>query len=317
MKHTVFVDGQEGTTGLKIHDRLSVRNDIEILAIDPEKRKDPEAKKALMNLADIVFFCLPDAAARESAVLVTNPAVKVIDASTAFRTDPAWAYGLPELDKNQRNVIRASTRVSVPGCFATGFVLAVHPLVAMGIISDDYPVTCHAVSGYSGGGKKLIAAFETENRDYPGINAPKHYSLGLSHKHVPEMQKRAGLSMPPLFTPIVANYFQGMAVALPLHKRLMKKPMNAREIHGLLEAYYAGELFVKVIPFDSGAWLENGYFNAMGANDTNRLDLFVFGQEDIVFVMARLDNLGKGASGAAVQNMNILLGADEGTGLTG
>jgi N-acetyl-gamma-glutamyl-phosphate reductase len=293
-----------------------VREDIEILVIDPDKRKDPGEKQRLFNRSEVVFFCLPDAAAKESSALVTDPAVKIIDASTAYRTDPLWAYGLPEMDKKQRGVIRASSRVTVPGCFATGFVLAVHPLVAEGIITPDYPVTCHAVSGYSGGGKKLIAGFEVESRDKPNINAPKHYSLALGHKHIPEMQMHAGLSLPPLFTPIVANYFQGMAVAIPLHARLMKKRTNARDLHALLSSYYSGERFVSVIPFDSAAYLDNGYFDAMGANATNRLDLFVFGGDDLVLVMARLDNLGKGASGAAVQNMNILLGVEEMKGLS-
>ncbi|MBN1410321.1 MAG: N-acetyl-gamma-glutamyl-phosphate reductase [Spirochaetales bacterium] len=316
MKFKVFVDGQEGTTGLKIHERLSGRADIEMLTIDPVKRKEAQARKELLNEADVAFLCLPDAASRESASLVENDKTVVIDASTAFRTNPGWAYGMPEMKKNQRDIIRKSKRVSVPGCHATGFVLGLGPLVREGIVSPDYPVTCHSITGYSGGGKKLIALYEVERKGQPAMNAPRLYSLGLAHKHLPEMTYHTGISRPPLFTPVLGNFYQGMAVSIPLHSKLLAKKMDARGVHEFLADYYTGEYFVRVMPFEPEAFLDRGHLDPMEANGTNRLDLFVFGHEEQILVTARFDNLGKGASGAAVQNMNIVSGIDEKTGLT-
>ncbi|OBR62258.1 N-acetyl-gamma-glutamyl-phosphate reductase [Paenibacillus oryzae] len=313
MSYTIFVDGQEGTTGLQIHERLSRISGIEVLKIDANKRKDSKARQALINEADIVFLCLPDAASRESVAMASNPQTRIIDASTAFRTDPEWVYGLPELRKEQRSRIQSSARVSVPGCHATGFVLALQPLVAEGILPSDYPATCYSLTGYSGGGKKLIADYQNSGNEQ--LFAPRNYGLGLNHKHLPEMQFHVGLQHAPLFTPIVGNYYQGDAVAVPLLPRLFNKHISAQEIQELLASYYKNECFIKVMPYDSEAHLDNGFFNLQQCNHTNNLDLFVFGHQDQALLIARFDNLGKGASGAAIQNMNIMLGFDEGAGL--
>jgi N-acetyl-gamma-glutamyl-phosphate reductase len=314
MKYKVYVDGQEGTTGLKINERLAGRTDIEMLKIPTENRKDIETRKEFLNNADIVFLCLPDTASREAVSLVQNDKTRVIDASTAFRTDPDWAYGIPELDKNSRELIKLSKRVSVPGCHATGFNMALYPLIKGGIVPVDYPVTCHSVTGYSGGGKKLINLYEG-NGSQERLQAPRHYALGLKHKHIPEMQAITGLKYPPIFTPIVSNYFNGMAVVTPLFSRLLSKPVNAQEVHAYIESWYKGERFVRVVPFVSDAYLDEGYLNPMECNETNKIDIFVFGNQDQILVVSRFDNLGKGASGAAVQNLNIMIGVDEGTGL--
>lgn len=313
MSYTIFVDGQEGTTGLQIHERLSRISGIEVLKIDANKRKDSKARQALINEADIVFLCLPDAASRESVAMASNRQTRIIDASTAFRTDPEWVYGLPELRKEQRSRIQSSARVSVPGCHATGFVLALQPLVAEGILPSDYPATCYSLTGYSGGGKKLIADYQNSGNEQ--LFAPRNYGLGLNHKHLPEMQFHVGLQHAPLFTPIVGNYYQGDAVAVPLLPRLFNKHISAQEIQELLASYYKNERFIKVMPFDSEAHLDNGFFNLQQCNHTNNLDLFVFGHQDQALLIARFDNLGKGASGAAIQNMNIMLGFDEIAGL--
>ncbi len=315
MKFKVFVDGQEGTTGLKINERLSRRTDIEILKIDPEKRKDPEARRMFLNEADIAFFCLPDAASRESAALVTNNKTRIIDASTVFRTDPDWTYGMPELSKNQRALIRASHRVSVPGCHATGFNIALYPLIREGIVPKDYPVTCCSITGYSGGGKKLIEKYEATGSNRQNLESPRFYALSLNHKHLPEMQKINGLLFPPLFTPVVGDFSQGMVVSVPLLKRLLNKKITAREVQQFLSSYYASERFVRVMPYESEDYLDNGFLDATGCNNTNRIEIFVFGNGEQILLLSRLDNLGKGASGAAVQNMNIMLGLDEGIGL--
>ncbi len=315
MAYRVFVDGQEGTTGLQIFSRLDGRNDVELLLIDENRRKDPEARRELLNSADVAFLCLPDDAARESVSLVSGERVRVIDASTAHRTDPVWAYGLPELSRKQRGLIRESRRVSVPGCHATGFVLALHPLIENGIMPRDYPVTCQSLTGYSGGGKKLIAAYEGPGTDSDAMKYPRNYALSLNHKHLPEMQRHAGLEYPPVFTPVVGNFYVGMAVSVPLQARLLTKKAAARDLHEVLSAYYEGERFVRVMPFDSEAYLDGGFFRLQECNGTNRLDIFVFGNDQQALVVSRLDNLGKGASGAAIQNMNILLGLDEGAGL--
>ncbi|AZN41211.1 N-acetyl-gamma-glutamyl-phosphate reductase [Paenibacillus albus] len=313
MKVKVFVDGQEGTTGLKIHHYLSKIPHLDLLSIEPDKRKDQDARRTLMNEADLVFLCLPDAASKDSVSLISNNRTRIIDASTAFRTNSNWTYGLPELHGDQRNKIRNSTRVSVPGCHATGFILAMQPLVAEGILPKDYPATCFALTGYSGGGKKLIAEYESSNRDQ--LQAPRHYAFNLHHKHLPEMQLYSGLSFAPLFTPIVGNYYQGDAVTVPLVTRMFTRQITAKDVHERLASYYQDERFVRVIPYDSEAYLEDGFFNLMECNDTNNLDLFVFGHKDEVVLVSRFDNLGKGASGAAIQNMNIMLGFDEGLGL--
>jgi N-acetyl-gamma-glutamyl-phosphate reductase len=314
VKKKVFVDGQHGTTGLKIHERLNGRNDIEVLQIPADKRKDPASRKEFLNGADIVFLCLPDDAARESVSLINNSSVCIIDGSTAHRTAEGWVYGLPELKKEQRDLIRKSKRICVPGCHAAGFVLMLYPLVAQGIVAKDYPVTCHAVAGYSGGGKALITEYTGEN--VPGfIKNPRPYSLALTHKHLPEMTKIVGLARPPVFAPTVVDVYNGEIVSIPLVPDRLEKRLHAAEIRELLAEYYAGERFVKVMPYPADDFLKNGFLTFTDCNDTNNLEIFVFGNEDSVLLSARYDNLGKGASGTAVQNMNIILGLDEATGL--
>lgn len=315
--HKVFIDGQEGTTGLKIRDRLAPRKDIQLLGIADEHRKDPAVKKEIINRADVVILCLPDDAAKESVALIENPATKVIDASTAFRTAPGWVYGCPELDGDQRGKIRAAKRVANPGCHATGFVMGLYPLIKTGIVPRDYPVTCYSVTGYSGGGKKLIQSFEQHPQPRPAyFHTPRTYALGLKHKHVPEMETVCGLDGAPVFNPVIGDFYNGMAVSIPLHSRLLAGKPGAREVWQVMHDYYAGEYFVKVIPFDSAPYLHDGFISPLECNETNRIEVFVFGYDTQLMVVTRFDNLGKGASGAAVQNLNIMLGVDEKTGLT-
>ena len=313
-KHTVFVDGQHGTTGLKIHERLNGREDIEVLQIPEEKRKDPETRRKLFNEADIVFLCLPDEAARESVSMITSEHTRVIDGSTAHRVKEGWVYGLPELNKGQRALIKKSRRVSVPGCHATGFILMLYPLVAQGMVAADYPVACHAVAGYSGGGKAMIADYERPGApDY--IKNPRAYALAMDHKHVPEMTKYAGLARPPIFAPTVVNVYAGEIISIPLVTDCLIRKLTASGIREALAEYYTGEQFVKVMPYPADNYLKNGYLTFTDCNGTNNLEIFVFGGKDRILLSARYDNLGKGASGAAVQNMNIMLGIEESTGL--
>jgi N-acetyl-gamma-glutamyl-phosphate reductase len=314
MKKTVFVDGQHGTTGLKIRERLHGRKDIEVLEIPEAKRKDPETRRKLINEADIVFLCLPDDAARESVSLIKNNSVCVIDGSTAHRITEGWVYGLPELKQEQRALIKKSQRITVPGCHATGFVLMLYPLVAQGIVAADYPVSCHAVAGYSGGGKAMIAEYANENAP-DDVKNPRPYALGLNHKHVPEMTKIVGLARPPLFAPTVVNVYCGEIISIPLVPAYLKKQLSAAEIRETLAEYYAGERFVKVMPYPPDGHLKNGFLTFTDCNGTNNLEIFVFGNKDRILLAARYDNLGKGASGAAIQNMNIILGEPENTGL--
>ena len=314
MKKTVFIDGQHGTTGLKIHERLNIRKDIQVIEIPEANRKDPQAKEKVLNETDIVFLCLPDDAARESVGLIKNKEVCIIDGSTAHRVSEGWIYGLPELKKEQRSLIKNSKRITVPGCHATGFIAVLYPLVALGIVSPEYPVTCHTTAGYSGGGKAMIAGYQGENvPDY--IINPRPYSLALNHKHVPEMTIITGLAHPPLFAPTVVNVYNGEIISVPLIVRQLSKNMGAAEIRAALAEYYAGEQFIRVMPYPADDYLKNGFMTFTDCNGTNNLDIFVFGDKEKVLLSARFDNLGKGASGAAVQNMNIILGVDEATGL--
>ena len=322
MKHRVFVDGQEGTTGLRIHEYLAQRDDIEVLRIDPELRKDAIERARLLNAADVAFLCLPDAAAREAAALVTNPRTCLIDASTAHRTAPGWVFGLPELAPEQRAAIRASKRIANPGCHASAFILLLRPLVDAGLVPATTPVTATSITGYSGGGKSMIRDYEaalapgsaSPAPDAP-LAAPRPYALALSHKHLPEMKTHTGLASPPVFMPIVGPFYKGLAVSVPLHLSQLGSAVGAADLHAALQQRYAGERFIRVMPLCDEATLAGGFFDVQGCNDTNRVDLFVFASDTQVLLMARLDNLGKGASGAAVQAMNVHLGLDEGLGL--
>jgi N-acetyl-gamma-glutamyl-phosphate reductase len=313
---TVFVDGQEGTTGLQIRERLASHGGVRVLEIEPERRKDAGRRRELINEADLVFLCLPDAASRESVTLIdpANDRTRVVDASTAHRVADGWTFGLPELGAAQREAVRASRRVANPGCHAGGFILALAPLVAAGIVPRDYPVACHSLTGYSGGGKSMIADYEAA-RDSRALDAARMYGLGQTHKHLPEMVAYTGLAHAPVFVPIVDNFYKGMAVAVPLHLRLLASGSTRARIHEALASHYAGERFVRVMPLDAESNAERGFFDALGANDTNRCDVFVFGNDERAIVVSRLDNLGKGASGSAVQCMNLMLGFDEGTAL--
>lgn len=300
----VFIDGKEGTTGLKIFERMEKRSDVVVETLPEELRKDPGARKECINRADVVFLCLPDAAARESVSLVENPGVKVIDASTAHRTDPAWAYGFPELSAAHEEKIRNSCRVAVPGCHASGFISLVYPLIAGGFVGRDYPFVCHSVTGYSGGGKKMIAEYEAENRA-PEYGSPRQYALSQEHKHLPEMQYVCGLDFKPVFNPIVSDYYSGMCVTVPLHVRLMRKKTDAAGLRRYFEEYYAAHNFIKT------AKESKSYLPANPHAGTNDMEIYVDGNGERIVLAAVFDNLGKGASGAAVQCMNIMLGLDE------
>ncbi|MCL1957329.1 MAG: N-acetyl-gamma-glutamyl-phosphate reductase [Fibromonadales bacterium] len=292
----VFVDGQEGTTGLQIREKLLTRKDIELLEIEPELRKDTKRRAELLNAADIAFLCLPDDAAKESVALVENANTIVIDTSTAHRTNAQWAYGLPELSQSHEVAIQKSKRIANPGCHATGFLLAVYPLVAKGIIKTDENLSCYSVTGYSGGGKKMIAEYK-ENFD-PSV---KPYALGLSHKHLPEMQKIAGLKNPPLFNPILGPYYQGMAVTVSLFPNMLNGINSFDELRNFLTYYYKNGEFVSVVPEGENPSI----LDPTICNNTNNAKIFVFGREEHGQITVVLDNLGKGASGAAIQNMEL------------
>ncbi len=313
MSMKVFVDGQEGTTGLKIFEYLSQRADVEILRIEEAKRKDLDERRRLINASDVTFLCLPDVASRESASLVENERTVLIDASTAFRTSADWAYGLPELARSQRERLRSAKRIAVPGCHASAFVLAMRPLVEAGVVSKDFAAHSYSITGYSGGGKKMIADYEAGGN--ARLDSPRPYALGLAHKHLPEMAAHTGLANAPIFTPIVGNFFKGLAVTTYFTPGQLAKPATPQDVQALFAEYYRGEQFVRVAPFNADDNLDNGFFDVQANNDTNRVDLFVFGNEERFVTVARLDNLGKGASGAAIQCMNLAIGADEAAGL--
>lgn len=313
MTYAVFVDGQEGTTGLRIHEYLAARQDIEVLRIDADKRKDPAERARLLNAADVAFLCLPDAASREAAAMITNPNTCLIDASTAHRTVPGWTYGLPELRAGQRDAIRQAKRIANPGCHASAFILAVRPLVDAGLLDAQALISATSITGYSGGGKSMIAQYEAGGD--AKLASPRPYALGLKHKHLPEMMACTGLQNAPVFMPIVGSFYKGLAVTVPLHLSQLRAGTTPEQVQQALQAHYAGERFIRVMPLRDAATLEEGFFDVQACNDTNRVDLFVFGSDSQILVMARLDNLGKGASGAAVQAMNVHLGVDEGLGL--
>lgn len=309
----VFIDGQEGTTGLKILERFNGRNDIELLKISDEKRKNLDERKRLINESDFTFLCLPDAAAKEAVMLVENENVRVIDASTAHRTNVGWAYGFPELSREHRERIRTSKRVANPGCYASGFISICYPLVKSGIMPQYYPVFAYATSGYSGAGKKGIATYEDENKP-EGLYSPRQYALNMDHKHLPEMQMISGLAYKPMFNPIVDDYYSGMVVSIPIQGRLLKKKYTPEQIRETLYENYKDAKLIEVMPAGSEC-VPDGFLTSNGLSGTNKMEIYVFGDSEQMLLCSRLDNLGKGASGAAVQCMNIMMGIDETTGL--
>jgi len=315
MAPRIFIDGEAGTTGLQIHRRLEARRDLDLLAIDPARRKDAGARRDLLNDADLVILCLPDDAAREAVALIESNSVRVIDASTAHRTDRGWTYGFPEMSAEQRRAIASSRRVANPGCYPTGVIALVRPLVDAVLLPRTWPVTVNAVSGYTGGGRSMIAEFEdTAAPNY--TKAPyRIYALGLAHKHVPEMQVHAGLTHRPLFAPAVGRYAQGMIVEVPLQLSALPGSPALADVHAVLARAYAGETFVEVASLDEAAALKTLEPEAL--NGTNRMKLYVFGSDAThqARLVALLDNLGKGAAGAAVQNLNLMLGLPETAGL--
>lgn len=311
----IFIDGKEGTTGLKIYERFSNRKDIEILTIDEENRKIPEERAKMINASDFTFLCLPDAAAIESAKLCTNPKTVIIDASTAHRTNPDWAYGFPELEPIFREKIMKSSRIAVPGCYASGSIAILYPLVKSGILPKDYPVVIHAVSGYSGAGKKAIALYESQNRN-PELDSPRLYALSQHHKHLPEIQKISGLEFEPVFNPYVCDYYQGMTVSIGFHTRLLNKNVKALEVLEMFKNHYKNTNFIKVADKLNGEdFLQEQFIPANTLAGTNNMQIFVCGNDERIVVTSRFDNLGKGASGAAVQCLNIRMGIDETEGL--
>ncbi len=306
----VFIDGNKGTTGLKLKERLSKREDIEILEIEEKDRKDINVKKQFMEESDFTFLCLPDDASRE-AVKTAGKNVRIIDASTAHRTEKNWAYGLPELSSEHRKKIVSSSKTAVPGCHASGFAVIVYPLIKAGIISEDYPLVCHSLTGYSGGGKSMIEEYNNTERDREYM-FPRQYGLSQQHKHLKEMKAVCGLSFDPIFCPVVADFYSGMEVSLPFYRHLLKKG-GAKDIYNVLKEHYSGQGMIKVNSYNEGD--KKGFLSAGLLEKRDDMQIFVFGNEDRILVSAVYDNLGKGASGAAVQCMNIMAGLKEDYGL--
>lgn len=315
MAARIFIDGEAGTTGLQIRERLAARRDIELISLDDARRKDPAARRDALHAADVAILCLPDDAAREAAALAEGGKTKLIDASTAHRTADGWAYGFPEFRPGQVEAVAGASRVSNPGCYPTGAIGLVAPLVAAGVVPADFPVTVNAVSGYTGGGKSLIQRYEAEGQDGYKPDAYWSYGLSLQHKHVPEMTRWTGLAHPPIFQPAVARYAQGMLVSVPLALWALPKQPSAADLHDVLAEHYAAARFVRVVPMGEAEGLKE--LDPQALNGTNLMELFVFADRSTgrAVLTARLDNLGKGASGAAVQNMNLMLGLPEDAGL--
>lgn len=305
----VFIDGQAGTTGLQIKDKLLKHPFVELLEIESDKRKDETERQKLMNNADVVFLCLPDAAAIEAVKLVTNPDTVVIDASTAHRTSKGWTYGFPELSEKQRIKIKESKRIANPGCHASGFVSLVYPLVSEGIMASDFPVTAFSITGYSGGGNKMIGEYESAEREEE-FGSPRQYGLTQLHKHLPEMKEICGLSDFPVFMPVVSDYYCGMAVSVPIFTKLLKKKLTLEEMYEFLSEFYKNSKFINVAHGP-----ESGFLSPLGHEGTNRMTIYVMGNDERIVLTSVFDNLGKGASSAAVENMNIAMGFDESTAL--
>lgn len=313
MKTKVFIDGSEGTTGLRIYERFSERDDIELLTIDPELRKDTTERKKLINASDITFLCLPDAAAKESVYLVENDHVRIIDSSTAHRTENGWSYGFPELSTTHKDAIIHGKRIAVPGCHATGFISLTYPMIAGNILPNNYPISALSISGYSGAGKKAIAQYEASNRDKK-YDAPREYGLSQQHKHLKEMKAITGLMQEPLFTPIIADYYSGMVVSIPLYQNMLSGSANIKSIHDFFSNFYANQKFIRIMPLGS----ETETDNMLGGNCVSGWDglrIYITGNEDRILLSAQFDNLGKGASGAAIQCLNLMTGCPEDYGL--
>ena len=306
---TVFIDGSAGTTGLRIYERLSARQDLELVKLPEELRKDPAARKQALNSCDVAFLCLPDAAAMESVSLIENDHVTVLDTSTAHRTNPDWAYGFPELSEGAKAKILASKRIAVPGCHASGFISLVAPLVAAGVLPADSRLTCHSITGYSGGGKKMIAEYEAGSRD-PLLDAPRQYGLTQQHKHLKEMKAISGLNQAPIFCPIVSDFYSGMVVTVPLFREDLAPGKTVEDIKAVYAARYVGPMVTYRETMD-----EAGFLSGAGLSGKDTMEITVCGNEDRILLLSRYDNLGKGASGAAVQCLNLVLGVDPTTGL--
>lgn len=309
-KTKVFIDGKEGTTGLRIFDRIGSRKDLELILLPEETRKDPDARRQAINSSDITFLCLPDAASREAVAMIENPNVRVIDTSTAHRVAPGWVYGFPELSAGQAEAIAASKRVANPGCYATGFISLVRPLVELGLLPADAHVSAHALSGYSGAGKKTIAVYESAQRP-DEFSSPRLYALGLAHKHLPEMKALTGLTRTPIFTPMICDYYCGMTVSVPLFLDELKD-CSVQSLRAAYADFYAGRPFIRVATEGEP---EGGFLGSNNMAGRDSLEIFVTGNDEQVLCTARFDNLGKGASGAAIECMNIMLGQDPATGL--
>lgn len=310
MTKTVFIDGKAGTTGLRIYERLAERNDLSLLLLDDTQRKDPACRKEALNSADIAFLCLPDAAARESVSLVQNSDTVIIDTSTAHRTHPDWAYGFPELSVQHKSKIQASKRIAVPGCHAGGFIALIYPLIEAGAIAPNTPLTCFSLTGYSGGGKSMIADYQSPDRD-PLLDAPRQYGIAQTHKHLPEMQAVTGITAPPVFCPIVGDFYSGMEVTVPLFGSYLQNGFDAQGIKQLYREKYCGPIVSYTESAD-----ENGFLSAVALGGKDSMQITVAGNDDRLLLIARYDNLGKGASGAAIQCLNTVLGIDPTTGLS-
>jgi len=312
VKTKVFIDGHEGTTGLRIHERLSLRDDITMISIDDSLRKDPQEVKKRLAEADIAFLCLPDAAAAEAAALAEGSKVRIIDTATIHRTTPGWVYGFPELSQQQRQAIATASRVGNPGCHASGVISIVQPLVAAGLMPAAYPVTAFSMTGYSGGGKKMILQYEQPDKGTE-LLAPRQYGLNQQHKHLKEIVAICGLDQEPIFSPIVDDYYSGMEVTVPLFTKLLQGKPSLQNVWEALAVHYAGSSFVHVLPLGED---KGGFLAGNGKSGYDDMEIIVTGNDERIVVHSIFDNLGKGASGAAIQNMNIMLGLPETTGLT-